>query len=152
MKFLTVFSLFVFAQFAHAQKTTEKDSIKAIVDAVFPGGIKGTFRPGCTTDYHGNRQDLYYRQGNIAFLDTDDNDVIEVKTDTLTIRWRDPKYKGGRYFLAFTNLFDETFDYKISDTNSSFIDLSKIEESTFLITVYSEDGRASSKISIRRKK
>ena len=117
MKFLTVFLLFIFAQFVYAQKTTEKDSIKTIVDAVFPGGIKGTFRPGCTTDYQGNRQDLYYQQGNIAFLGMDDHDIIEVKTDTLTIRWKDPKYKGGRYFLVFTNLFDEAFDYKISDAN-----------------------------------
>jgi len=98
------------------------------------------------TDYYGSFQDLSYAYGNIAFFDDDRN--IKVQQDSLyTLRWRDPKYVKGRYFLVFKNMFEEIIDYRISDTSSIVLDFNYLADESFLqVIVYSEDGRASSSL------
>lgn len=121
------------------------DSAKAVIDSIFPNGVvTGKFRSVCMTDYYGSFQNLSYKYGNIAFFEDDRN--LKVHQDSLfTLRWRDPKYVKGRYFLVFKNMFEEIVDYRISDTNSIILDFNFLaDESVFQVTVYSEDGRASS--------
>lgn len=57
---------------------TDYDSVKAIIDTIFPNGINGKFCLGCRTmaiEY--NTQDINYQYGNIAFLHTNGNDLIK---------------------------------------------------------------------------
>lgn len=153
MRFLIVFLVCVIASTVFAQQKSERDSAKVIIDSVFPNGITGRTRSVCTTDFYGNFQDLCYGYGNIAFLHCSNNSVIEARTDTLTIYWRDPKYTGGRYFLIFRNIFDEIIDYRISNTNSYKINFNHLETETFyMLTIYSEDKRASYPVQIKRSK
>jgi len=127
-----------------------RDSAKTIIDSVFPDGIKAEFKLGCGSGFNEKSLDKYYIFSNIEVLNREPNTIKIKADDTLTLRWRDPRYKGGRYFLVFKNMFDEIVDYTIANTASYFVDFNNVAEECDIVTVYSEDGRASQTIFIER--
>ncbi|WP_018342285.1 hypothetical protein [Cytophaga aurantiaca] len=135
------------------------DSVKAIIDTIFPDGLNGEFRrSGCTmmSSASGNRQDVNYENGNIAFLHTNGSDLIRTSSDTITIYWRDPQKKSGKYIIEFQNMFDDVIGYRICNGNSFQININEFPGRTYIastltVIVYSEDGRKSSRIAIQLK-
>lgn len=120
------------------------DSVKAIVDTIFPNGVKGQFRTVCGTSFIGNSQDRNYQSGNIDFLHAENN-KIKATTDTVTIYWRDPQKYTGRYIIEFKNMYDEKIGYRISNINRVTINVNDFpnNDNNLLVTIYSEDGRKS---------
>jgi hypothetical protein len=135
------------------------DSVKSIIDTIFPNGLNGQFRSSGCRNMSGvgyNLQDENYRYGNIAFLNTDRNDIINVSSDTLTIYWRDPQKNSGIYIIKFEDMIDDVISYRICNGNrlhfgiNDFFD-TKYSYPIMFVTVYSEDGRKSSRVAIKRK-
>ena len=134
------------------------DSVKAIVDTIFPNGVKGEFlTKGCRTMSIGsNDQDINYKDGNIAFLNTSENDIIKSTADTITIYWADPQKNTGKYVIEFEDMFDDVIGYRMSNGNSLHFNINDFPNggyklSFILLTVYSDDGRKSSRVAVQIK-
>ncbi len=129
------------------------DSVKVIIDTIFPNGVSGKFNYVCRTMALGDVQGENYSQGNIAFLNTNSSDVIIVSSNSVTIYWRDPKKYSGRYIVTVENMYDDVIGYRISTTTNLYInrlDFPYVTQGIF-VTVYSEDGRKSSRVPILKK-
>ena len=133
---------------------SEYDSVKAIIDTIFPNGLKGKFYSECAAMSSGmGDKDINLKSNNITFSNRTQGGLITAFSDTITLYWIDPKTISGRYIVEFQDMFDAHVGYRICTGSSLLININdfsggKDKLSDLIATVYSEDGRKSAKVAI----
>lgn len=131
------------------------DSVKAIIDTIFPNGLIGKFYTECAAmnSGMGDKEDMNFKSRNITFSNRNQRGLITAFSDTVTLYWIDPKTISGRYIIEFQDMFDAYVGYRICTGSSMLININdfsggKDKLTDLIATVYSEDGRKSEKIEI----
>jgi hypothetical protein len=107
-------------------------------DSLFPFASKYLnckVKPVCTTDYHGDIQELSFKSGNIGFNPikyNKENGIVE-------LTWRNPNINyAGNYFVIIKNEFEEVIEYKFVKNPVLYL-LDKEYEYSILVNVYSDE-------------
>ncbi|WP_018342284.1 hypothetical protein [Cytophaga aurantiaca] len=133
---------------------SDYDSVKIIVNSIYPKGINDLLFKGTLHLERGATQDTHYSRGNIAFsnIENGGEKILNVGNE-ITLKWRDPKPTSGRYIVVFQNLFDEIICYRVVNSYDLNIDLNTLPNNNgmypVLCKIYSDDYRMSTKILIQ---